>query len=98
MIIRVQGGRVSLEDIDTLTAFKVAATESDRAGLGAALAPAGRFDGEHAWISEFWVRKSAAGRPPEWTAGFEKMLTFARSKGWYDDASAAIRAHIDWGA
>ena len=96
MIVRVHSDGVALEDIDTLTAFKVAAPEKLRVRLDEALGPAGGFDGEHAWISEAWLRKITADRPLEWGVGFEKMLAFARTKGWVDPSSGRVRAHVEW--
>ena len=96
MIVRVHGEGVGLEDLDMLTEFKVVAPETLRGCIGQALAPAGRFDGEHAWISEVWLRKTTAGQPETWGVGFEKMLAFARVKGWFDPSTGAVRAHVDW--
>lgn len=30
-----------------------------------------------------------------WNAGFQKMVDYARSKGWIDDATQSIRAHVE---
>jgi hypothetical protein len=31
----------------------------------------------------------------EWSAGYRKMVDYAVGKGWIDDASNAIRAHVE---
>jgi hypothetical protein len=43
------------------------------------------------------VRRLAAGRVgPAWDDDLAAMLDAARSHGWLDTASHAIRAHIEW--
>jgi hypothetical protein len=32
----------------------------------------------------------------EWREGYDKMLEAARNHGWIDEASGAIRAHVEW--
>lgn len=31
----------------------------------------------------------------EWLSGYHKMVDYAASKGWVDDATNAIRAHVE---
>ncbi len=96
MIIRVGAAGAALENVDDLKSFKVVAARDAAFALG----DAGRRDGEVVWVSEAWLRRSTANQPQEWRDGFEKMVAFARSKGWYSEAQngepAAIRAHIEW--
>lgn len=96
MIVLVRDGRVSLDDIDNLRAFKIVAPAAAKPGLAAALGLAGRFDGEAGWISEAWLRRETSAQPAAWAADFEKMLAFAKTKGWYDHPSQTVRAHIEW--
>jgi hypothetical protein len=45
------------------------------------------------------VRAMAGGRVGEgWADGFDRMLDYARGKGWLDDAGDAIQAHVEWDA
>jgi hypothetical protein len=96
MIVLVSDGGVNLDDLDNLRAFKIVAPAASKAALGVALGPAGRFDGEAGWVSEAWLRRETSAQPAAWAADFEKMITFAKAKGWYDEASQAVRAHVDW--
>ncbi len=100
MIVEIKGGQVTLTEADDLKAFKVAAPTAARTDgtLATTLSSIGRLDGDVVWVSEAWLRGETAGRPADWIVGFEKMLAFAKSKGWYDAATGAVRAHIEWGA
>ena len=48
------------------------------------------------------VRVNVAPRLPgvpdnaEWRQGYDQMVGAARSHGWIDEASGAIRAHVEW--
>jgi hypothetical protein len=91
----------TLADPDDLGSFKVLARgrEGDTAGLAAALQGVGTLAGDgHAFVGVDAVRRLAGDRAqdPEWAAGFEKMLAYAGSKGWMDDAGTAIQAHVEW--
>ena len=98
MIIRLDTTNAtgSLEDPEQLDRFHVEVTgEGD---LAAAVGTFGTLDedGEHAWISVQAIREAAVGRVDEaWDDRFEAMLGYARSKGWYDEPGAAIRAHLE---
>lgn len=94
MIVRAKAGRVTLEDIDNLRAFKVVAERSP--DLAQTVQPAGRLDGDAVWVSEAWLRRQAQGKPAAWASDFEKMLDFAETKGWFDETARAVRAHIEW--
>jgi hypothetical protein len=62
-------------------------------------AAAGRLEGEDAWIGVDSVRRMASGRVgAEWDDDFTAMLDYARTKGWFDEAGHAIRAHVEWPA
>jgi hypothetical protein len=94
---------VDLADPDDLGSFKVLARspEPDAEALGRALEGVGSLapDG-HAFVSVEAVRLLAGDRAgdPEWSGGFEKMLAYAGSKGWMNDAGDAIQAHVEWAA
>jgi hypothetical protein len=62
-------------------------------------AAAGRLDGADAWITVDAVRRMAAGRVgPAWDNDLARMLEHARRRGWLDEATHAIQAHIEWSA
>jgi hypothetical protein len=95
--------RVALADPDDLASFKVLAqsSEPDPARLAQALHGVGTLaEGGHAFIAVDAVRLLAGDRAgdPEWSAGLERMLAYADSKGWMDPSGTAIQAHIEWSA
>ena len=60
-------------------------------GLGAVDA-----DGEHAMLDADAVRRLAGATDGDaWTADFDAMVEYARSKGWTDD-QGRVRAHLEW--
>jgi hypothetical protein len=53
----------------------------------------GEMSGDYAWLSREWLRiRGDRG----WRAEFDKMISFAKSKGWVDEESDRVRAHINW--
>jgi hypothetical protein len=69
---------------------KVGDAEADqalhRAGLGAVA-------GDHVWLEPSALRAAGNGSA-DWNAQFDAMLRYAASKGWTDEESARVRAHI----
>ena len=61
-------------------------------------AAAGRLEGDDAYITIDAVRRMAGDRVEEgWTAQFDAMLAYAKTKGWLDEGHNAIKAHIERG-
>ena len=93
---------VTLEEPDDCTRFYVAAMGArDPAVLASALdgVVIGWLAGDDAFIRTEAVRAMAGGRVGEgWADGFDRMLDYARGKGWLDDAGDAIQAHVEWDA
>ena len=93
---------VTLEEPDDTTRFHVTVRGGPRADLalvfGALVdAAAGRLEGDDAWITVDAIRRLATGRVgPTWDADLTAMLDYADSKGWFDPATHAIRAHVEW--
>ena len=91
---------VTLEEPEDTKRFHVAVTGgSDAAMVFGALvdAAAGRLEGDDAFVTVDSVRRLAAGRvDPDWDAELDAMIDFAKSKGWFDEAGHAIRAHVEW--
>ncbi len=74
----------------------VAGGEVDDERLAGLLAPHGRLDGEHAWIStESVVALAGDVADDTWQAGFEGMIDYARGKGFLSEDGSAIRAHVE---
>lgn len=98
--LSAEGDGLDLEDPEDLRRFHVRIEGGDdphriadafrSAGLGA-------FESaERAMVSVAKVRALAEGRAGgEWDRGFEKMLAYAETKGWYDAAAGTIQAHCE---
>lgn len=88
---------VSIEDVDNLRAFEVESALPP-AAVDAKLRESGLgyVDGEHAWITAAILADmgGALSADPSWREGFDAMVAYARSKGWWDESSQAIRAHL----
>ena len=86
----------TIEDAAVFTGFNATSTTDDKDVVGAAMGAAGHAadDDAHVWVSADWIRATVAG-DAEWTAGFDAMVAFARSKGWMNDAGTHILAHIE---
>lgn len=53
----------------------------------------GAVEGDHAWLDASALRAAGDGTA-DWNAQFDAMLRYAASKGWTDQGSARVRAHI----
>lgn len=67
----------------------------DASGAGTLEAPAGLAAG-HVHVRTEWLRRTAqaAGVGPGWAEGFARVLAFAASRGWTDEAAGTVRAHV----
>jgi hypothetical protein len=94
---------VTLEEPEDTKRFQVTVRGGQRGAdlallFGALVdAAAGRLEGDDAWITVDAVRRLAAGRVgPTWDDDVTAMLGYADSKGWFDPATHAMRAHVEW--
>lgn len=53
----------------------------------------GAVDGDHVWLDASALRAAGDGTA-DWNAQFDAMLRYAASKGWTDEQSGRVRAHI----
>jgi hypothetical protein len=53
----------------------------------------GRVEGDDAWLSADALRQSGDGSSG-WTADFYGMLAYAKTRGWTNDDSTQVRAHV----
>jgi hypothetical protein len=97
MIVVIDDDVVELVDAGDCKAFHVEvrgdvdiAAVLDESGAGSLAS-----DGDHALIDIGWVRGAAVGVGPDWDHDFGAMLDFARTKGWIDEGSGAIVAHLE---
>ncbi|MGW0161681.1 hypothetical protein ACWDUN_20460 [Mycobacterium sp. NPDC003323] len=94
MRVNIDDSPFSVEGLDIFTEFcAVTADEQWPSRTG----PGVRVDagGEHVWIDPDLIAAAAdrAGSAPSWREGFERMRSFAGTKGWLDDRGW-IRAHV----
>jgi hypothetical protein len=97
VVIVVEDDAVDLVDPGDTRAFHVEVRGDVDVAAVLDESGAGRLadDGEHALIEIGWVRQQAVGVGPGWDQEFEGMLDFARTKGWIDEGSSAIVAHLE---
>jgi hypothetical protein len=92
-------GAVTLEDADNFRAFevRVAGAQQSASALAVRLgAAAARVDDGHVWVSDAWLKAQGAPRGEAWLTDFGKMIGFAQKQGWVDEATQAVRAHVEW--
>ena len=96
-MIVVTDDSVELVDAEDTKAFHVEVR--DDTDIAAVLDEAGAGtladDGEHALVEIGWVRQHAVGVGPQWEQDFDAMLDYARTKGWIDEGTSAIVAHLE---
>lgn len=62
---------------------------------GGSLPEGMRVDGAHAWVPIRWLKALAPAGDAKWPGKFDRMIDFARSKGWVDDVLAIVRGHAE---
>ena len=101
MFVKVtRNGAVSLEDRDNFRAFRLVIEDvaSRRDHVERQLGSLAQLiDETHAWVSEtnLRIRPEVVG-DLEWQSKLDAMIENARSHGWINDQTRAIKAHIDW--
>lgn len=104
MIVRIDGPQpsaVTLEGAEDFTRFRVEVRGLDtweEAHAALQAANVGRVaDREHGFVSVDGLERLAGAHVTEaWRAGLEKMLAYARKKGWWEEATRSIAAHLEW--
>jgi hypothetical protein len=89
---------VALEEPHDFERFHVHTTRALAGQISQLLATLGHADGDGAviWVEEL-IRLSGRHNDPQWVAGVEVMVVFAKSKGWTVDdpvRGTGLRAHI----
>lgn len=100
MIVRVdETGAVTLESPADFTRFhvEVHGISVQDAGVALQRAGAGRLGGDNrAFIArKGLVDLAGAAADEAWLGGLEKMIAYAKRKGWWDEATGAIAAHVE---
>jgi hypothetical protein len=100
MVIAItRSGRIELQDAANFRAFKILdRSGKNRLELAAALDGFATLtpDGTAAWVDASAVPKLLPAAPTaEWQTSFNSMVAAARKFGWVDEATGAVRAHIE---
>ena len=91
---------VTLVEPEDCTRFHLAAIGArDPVRLAEVLAGGGigRLAGEDAFVRIEALHSLASGKVgDDWATDFDRMVEYARGKGWLDEAGDAIQAHVEW--
>jgi hypothetical protein len=99
MIVLVTGGAggatATIEDAQNLKQLRAELRGVDDAAAEEALRAAGlgTVDGEHVWLDADALRAAGDGSSG-WTVDFYAMLAYAKTRGWTNEDSSRVRAHI----
>lgn len=102
MLISVDLGQelLDIKEIEDLKSLAVQVTSAekgtDRASLARILAPLGRLDETHAWLSTERLRAACNRLDDAWLRDFDAMLAYAESKGWVDKLANEVRVHVEF--
>lgn len=92
--------QVELREPNDFRSFKLVAEHSPAALprlIEALHGVASTLDVDHAWILPRWlIQENGIDRSAEWQDQLVLLLSFARSRGWIDHETGAVRAHIEW--
>ena len=104
MIVEVITGtqevpEVDVVDVDDLTRLHVALgmvtdEEADQALRAAGL---GRLDDGTAWLDAAALRSAAEAKATvaDWSAHWDRMVDFARGRGWVSDDGSTLQVHVE---
>ena len=95
---RTNSAVVSLSDENNLSLVSLRAPDWIPNGIiDAALksVSAGCLDGGNTAINVDWLRTYTVDRSAQWHRRFDKMLSYAASKGWMSEAGTAVYAHVE---
>jgi hypothetical protein len=94
-----RSGQIELQDAGNFRAFKILdRSGKSRVELAAALDGFATLtpDGTAAWVDASAVPKLLPAAPTaEWQTSFSTMIAAAGKFGWVDEATGAVRAHIE---
>ena len=99
MIVTIAlNGPASLDEQDNFKGLKVTLAAGDTAARALGLLGAVEADeADHVWIPAAALRALATGSP-DWDAAFDAMLAKVEPYGWYESATARVKAHIELAA
>jgi hypothetical protein len=91
----VGGVTATVEDPQNLRQLRAEFRGVDDAAAAEALRAAGlgTVDGDHVWLEADALRAAGDGSSG-WTVDFYAMLAYAKTRGWTNDESTLIQAHV----
>jgi hypothetical protein len=89
------GGLLDTEDLKRFSVRVAKDCPDELVASWLAESGAGHYEGDHVAVSVQWLRQRTEARPRGWQTGFEKMLDYASTKGWMDDARTLVMAHVE---
>ena len=90
---------VRLEEPEDCARFKLVVRGAENPqSLATALDGIGRLADGDRHVDRGWRASPHGGRwvPESWDESFEKMLAYARKKGWMSGDGTEVRAHCEW--
>jgi len=97
VLVTGEGGsvRATVEDTGNLRQLHAEFRGVDDTAAAEALRVArlGRLDGDDVWLDSEALRAAGDGSG-SWTADFFGMLAYAKTRGWANDDSSQVRAHV----
>ena len=97
VLVSSEGGKVSatVEDAQNLRQLhaEFRGVEDEAAAEALMESGLGRVDGDDAWLNADSLREAGDGSSG-WTADFYGMLAYAKTRGWTNEDSSQVRAHI----
>lgn len=86
----------TLREPEVFTAFSARSSSTDASVVGPAMGAAGRAadEADHVWVAVDWLR-AAGPDDAAWRDQLDGMIAYAATKGWTDDASTHIKAHLE---
>ena len=87
---------ITLEDTDNFREFHVAIDGDVPAAVEAFAGRAAASERDnHLWIDIAFVQELAGdAASPEWQSQFDAMLAYAATKGWIDEPTNRVEAHL----
>jgi len=95
--IDLSNNGASIQDVRTLTEFEIRSQEIN-AEQTSSLIGGGSYvkDESHVWVSINWILENIKEEVnDDWNMEFNKMIAYAKTKGWVNEKETHLQAHIE---
>ncbi len=92
MILYVRDGLLAADEVDVLSRLHAVAPVDSEDVAGVQIRPDGQLAVS---VEALRLAAGAHAQDPAWQHDFEAMLSYAASRGWCDDAAAAVLVHVE---